>query len=95
MAWFATIVAYIRRFAHINYNNNLGLNYILIIYMPGSHLFTLGFNQKKFNSTSRVSTPAVKMGCTKGRGSTTRMFNYCTQKSPNPSLCIEQFITKG
>ena len=63
--------------------------------MPGSHLFTLGFNQKKFNSTSRVSTPAVKMGCTKGRGSTTRMFNYCTQKSPNPSLCIEQFITKG
>jgi hypothetical protein len=54
--------------------------------------FNLGLFQKKFNSTSRVSTAAVNMGCTKGRGSTTRMFNYCNKHSPNPSECINQFI---
>jgi hypothetical protein len=54
---------------------------------------SLGLYQKKFLSTSRVSGPAINMGCTKGRGSTTRMFNYCNQRSPNPSECINQFIT--
>jgi len=61
--------------------------------MTGSHLFNLGLFQKNFNSTSRVTGPAINMGCTKGRGSTTRMFNYCKQYSPAPSLCINQFIT--
>ncbi len=63
--------------------------------MPGSHLFNLGLYQKNFNSTSRVTGPAINMGCTRGRGSTTRMLNYCTKTSPNPSLCINQFITKS
>lgn len=49
--------------------------------MPGSHLFNLGLFQKNFNSTSRVGSGAINMGCTRGRGSTTRMFNYCTQHS--------------
>jgi hypothetical protein len=61
--------------------------------MPGSHLYNLGLFQKHFLSTSRVTGPAINMGCTRGRGSTTRMFNHCTQRSPNPSLCINQFIT--
>jgi hypothetical protein len=61
--------------------------------MPGSHLFNLGLFQKHFLSTSRLTGPAINMGCTRGRGSTTRMYNYCTNKSPNPSLCINQFIT--
>jgi hypothetical protein len=61
--------------------------------MTGSHLFTLGLFQKKFNSTSKVSGPAINMGCTKGRGSTTRMLNYCSQHSTTPSLCINSFIT--
>lgn len=55
--------------------------------------FNLGLFQKKFNSTSRVTGPAINMGSTRGRGSTTRMFNYCTQHSSNPSSCINQFIT--
>lgn len=55
--------------------------------------FNLGLFQKNFNSTSRVTGPAINMGCTRGRGSTTRMFNYCNQRSPNPSTCINQFIT--
>ena len=60
--------------------------------MPGSHLFNLGLYQKHFLSTSKVTGPAINMGCTRGRGSTTRMYNYCTKKN-SPSLCINQFIT--
>ena len=61
--------------------------------MPGSHLFNLGLYQKHFLSTSRVTGPAINMGCTRGRGSTTRMYNYCTNKSTVPTLCINKFIT--
>ena len=60
--------------------------------MPGSHLFNLGLFQKNFNSTSKVTGPAINIGCTRGRGSTTRMLNYCNQHSQNPSLCINQFV---
>ena len=61
--------------------------------MPGSHLFNLGLYQKHFLSTSRVSGGAINIGCTRGKGSTTRMLNYCNKHSPNSSLCINQFIT--
>ena len=61
--------------------------------MPGSHLFNLGLYQKKFLSTSKVSGGAINIGCTKGRGSSTRMLNYCNEHSANPSGCINQFIT--
>jgi hypothetical protein len=53
--------------------------------------FGSGLNQKRFNG--KVSTAAVKMGSTKGRGSTTRMYNYCTQTSEEPSNCINAFIS--
>jgi surface protein len=46
----------------------------------------LGGNQK-------ISSTAINIGSTKGIGSTTRMFNYCKQTSPNPELCINNFIT--
>lgn len=60
--------------------------------MPGSHLFNLGLFQKHFLPTSKVSGPAINMGCTKGRGSTTRMYNYCSHHK-NPSVCIKNFTT--
>lgn len=60
--------------------------------MPGSYLFNLGLYQKKFLSTSQVSGGAINMGCTRGRGSTTRMLNYCNKHSVNPSLCIYNYI---
>jgi len=60
--------------------------------MPGSHLFNLGFHQKKFLSTSKITGAAINMGCTKGRGSTTRMFKHCTQNSTNNESCINKFI---
>ena len=55
--------------------------------------FNLGLFQKNFLSTSRVTGPAINMGCTRGKGSSTRMFNYCNQHSANSSECINQFIT--
>lgn len=61
--------------------------------MTGSHLFNLGLFQKNFLSTSKVTGGAINIGCTRGRGSSTRMLNYCNKHSTNPSLCINQFIT--
>ena len=60
--------------------------------MPGSHLFNLGLYQKHFLSTSKVTGGAINIGCTRGRGSTTRMLNYCTKKN-SPFTCINQFVT--
>lgn len=53
--------------------------------------FQFGLFQKKF--IGKVSNGAVHIGCTKGRGSSTRMFNYCKQRSPDPSQCLFQFIS--
>jgi hypothetical protein len=54
--------------------------------------FNLGLNQKNFNGSRPTSTAAINMGSTKGRGSSTRMFNFCKTHSEAPSLCIDQFI---
>jgi hypothetical protein len=60
--------------------------------MPGLRMF-----KKEFYSHIGANEPIVagtiNLGNTKGRGSSTRMFNYCTQRSANPSECINQFIT--
>lgn len=60
--------------------------------MPGSHLFNLGLFQKRFCSTSRVIGAAINLGNTKGRGSSTRIFNNCNKKE-SFTTCINQFIT--
>ena len=60
--------------------------------MPGSHLFNLGLYQKKFLSTSKVTGPTINIGSTKGRGSTTRILNYCNAKSSQLGS-INQFVT--
>jgi hypothetical protein len=56
------------------------------------HLFT-GIHQKKFGGNDILSQYSVNLGCTRGKGSSTRMFNYCKQKSQTPSFCIYQFVT--
>jgi hypothetical protein len=61
--------------------------------MSGSRLFNLGFNQKHFGGNNKIAGVSINLGCTKGRGSSTRMFGYCNQRSANPSECINQFIT--
>ena len=53
----------------------------------------LGFNQKNFNSTSRVTAAAVNLGSTRGIGSTTRIFNFCVAHTGNPQFCINQIFS--
>ena len=53
---------------------------------------SLGFNQRNFNGTRATSAAAVNMGSMRGKGSTSRMFNFCKTHSTNPSECINQFI---
>ena len=57
--------------------------------------FNLGLNQRNFNGTRATSAAAINMGSTSGKGSTTRMFNYCKTHSTNPSGCIDNFINKA
>jgi hypothetical protein len=42
---------------------------------------------------NKIANASINLGNTKGRGSSTRMFNYCKHRSPNPSECINRFIT--
>jgi len=60
--------------------------------MPGSRLFNLGLNQKHFGGNNKIANVSINLGCTKGKGSSTRMFNYCNKRE-NYNNCINQFIT--
>jgi titin len=55
--------------------------------------FNLGLFVRGKGGNHKIESVTIKLGSTKGRGSSTRMFNYCNQRSANPSLCINQFIT--
>jgi hypothetical protein len=60
--------------------------------MQSFRLFNLGLNQKHFGGNHKIANVSINLGSTKGRGSSTRMFNYCKERSANPSECINQFI---
>ena len=70
------------------------INYFKLIYykMPGSHLFNLGLNQKHFGGNNKIAGVSINLGNTKGRGSSTRIFNNCNKKNSYQS-CLNQFIT--
>jgi len=57
-----------------------------------SKLFNLGLFQKHIGANQPITAATIKLGNTKGRGSSTRIFNYCKQNSPDPSECINQFV---
>ena len=59
--------------------------------MSGNRLFNLGLNQKRFGGNHKIAGVSVNLGSTKGRGSSTRMFNWCARHSTTPSLCITSF----
>jgi hypothetical protein len=50
------------------------------------------YYQKRFGGNNIIGTSAIKLGSTRGKGSSTRMFNYCKQHSKDTSECINQFI---
>jgi len=56
-------------------------------------MFMQGFYQKRFGGNNKITAASIKMGSTKGKGSTTRMLNYCTKHTNEPSQCITSFIT--
>jgi len=60
--------------------------------MPGLRLFKRGF-YSHIGANQPIEAGTVNIGCTKGRGSSTRILNYCNEHSANPSGCINQFIT--
>jgi hypothetical protein len=61
--------------------------------MPNSRLFNLGLNQKHFGGNNKIATVSINLGNTKGRGSSTRMFNYCNKIEKNYANCLSNFIT--
>ena len=65
----------------------LFINYI----MPGLQLFKKSFYQN-IGANQPIVAGTINLGCTKGRGSSTRMFNYCNKKEAY-TKCINQFIT--
>ena len=58
--------------------------------MPGLQMFKKGF-YSHIGANQPIVAGTINLGATKGRGSSTRMFNYCNQRSANPSECINQF----
>jgi hypothetical protein len=68
--------------------------------MPGLQMFKRGF-YSNIGANQPIVAGTINLGCTRGRGSSTRMFNYCNKRSSNPSgnssgnssVCINQFIT--
>jgi hypothetical protein len=54
--------------------------------------FNLGLFPRRQGGNHKIADVTVNLGSTKGRGSSTRMFNYCKKTSENPSGCINQFI---
>ena len=54
--------------------------------------FNFGLFVRGKGGNDKIANATINLGSTKGRGSSTRMFNYCNQRSSNPSECINQFI---
>jgi len=54
--------------------------------------FNLGLFPRRQGGNHKIASVTINLGSTKGRGSSTRIFNYCNQHSANPSECINQFI---
>jgi len=60
--------------------------------MPGLQMFKKSF-YSNIGANQPIVAGTINLGCTRGRGSSTRMFSYCKKNSPNPSGCINQFVT--
>ena len=54
--------------------------------------FNFGLFVRGKGGNDKIAAATINLGSTKGRGSSTRIFNYCNQRTANPSECINQFI---
>jgi hypothetical protein len=55
--------------------------------------YNFGLFVRGKGGNDKIAAATINLGSTKGRGSSTRMFNYCRQTTPQPWNCINQFIT--
>jgi hypothetical protein len=51
----------------------------------------LGLFVRGKGGNDKIAAATINLGSTKGRGSSTRIFNYCTKKESN-FYCLNQFI---
>jgi hypothetical protein len=54
--------------------------------------FNLGLFVRGKGGNDRIAAATINLGSTKGRGSSTRMFNYCKKRESN-LYCLHNFIT--
>ena len=56
-------------------------------------LFNLGLYQQRFGGNHKLVGASINLGSTRGKGSSTRMFNYCKQQpNSNNGTCLNNFI---
>ena len=53
--------------------------------------FNFGLFPRRQGGNNVIGASTINLGSTKGRGSATRMFNYCN-KIENNFYCLNQFI---
>lgn len=53
--------------------------------------YNLGLFPRRQGGNHKIANVTINLGSTKGRGSSTRMFNYCN-KSESKFYCLNQFI---
>jgi len=69
--------------------------FIYIYYkMPGLRMFKTSY-YSNIGANTPVVAGTIKAGCIRGRGSSTRMYNWCREHKTETSLCINQFITNN
>ena len=54
--------------------------------------FNFGLFPRRQGGNHRIAGVTANLGSTKGRGSSTRMFNYCKQRTRDYTNGISQFI---
>lgn len=53
--------------------------------------FNLGLFVRGKGGNNKIADVTINLGSTKGRGSSTRMFNYCNKRE-SKFYCLNQFI---
>jgi hypothetical protein len=54
--------------------------------------YNLGLFVRGKGGNHKIAAATINLGSTKGRGSSTRMFNYCNKRE-SFGFCLNQFIT--
>ena len=53
--------------------------------------FNFGLFVRGNGGNDKIAAATINLGSTKGRGSSTRMFNYCNKRE-SKTYCLNQFI---